>query len=223
MIAGRERHLSHSRFDSARDRAQVCARDVQRHVDPTLTVLALDFIWRGHDADIGHVAQPHRRAGGRLDHHVGKRMDIAAHLGFAPQRHVKRLLVTVDFTHLLPGDQRLRLSPHFARGKAERGKIGGPGADLDLRHQHLLLDLEIGNPVDRRHLDADTFGRGTKLDLIGTEDTNDHCRARAAQHFLDALAQIGEHVAVEAGIAVDHFLYAGDAGVIVDLLVEADP
>ncbi len=54
-------------------------------------------------------------------------------------------------------------------------------------------------------------------------DADDQRGAGPGEDLLDPLAEIGQQVAVEAGIAVDDGLDLGHRGVVVDLGIEADP
>jgi hypothetical protein len=58
---------------------------------------------------------------------------------------------------------------------------------------------------------------------VGPEDPHDDRLARAGQDLLDALAQVGLHVAVQAGVALDGPVDGGQRLVVVDVLVDADP
>ena len=58
---------------------------------------------------------------------------------------------------------------------------------------------------------------------IGPLDTHHDGGAGAGQHFLDALAKIGEQIAIESRVAIDHRLDLGNRLLIVDARVQADP
>ncbi len=82
------------------------------------------------------------------------------------------------------------------------------------------MSVDAGDAFERL-----LHGGGVRLELLdlGTEDADDDGRARAREDFLDALAQVGEQVALESRVAVHDGLDLGDGRVVVDRRIEADP
>ena len=149
--------------------------------------------------------------------------DVVADLLHAPDEDVEDLLVAVDLADLGPLDQRGHRAADVAGGQPyPRGGLGAD-PDVELRHQDLLLDLEVGHPVDLTHHLRDLLRLVAQDAEVGAEDPHHHRRPRAGEHLLDPLLQVGQHVAGQAGIAVDRLLDRAHGLGVVGLGVDADP
>ena len=93
-----------------------------------------------------------------------------------------------------------RRAAHVARLQAVAPAAVEVHRDLDLRHVHLQLDVQVGEPVDvrdsarstRRPVSRSSSGPAPKMrTTIGS--------LGAGEHLLDALVQVGLHVVVEPG------------------------
>ena len=83
--------------------------------------------------------------------------------------------------------------------------------------------MQIDEPVDPRERLPDLLRLVAQDVQIGAVDAHDDRLARSGQHLSDPLLQIGLHVAIEPGIAVDHLLDRGQRLVVVDRRIDADP
>ncbi len=192
-------------------------RHVHRHVDAAGAVLSLDLVRCRHDHYVGDLRQADcrgRRGGWISASRIERRSALAA--GSPHTATSVRAVALVQLAYLGALDQRRRGSAHIAGGQAIGGQVGRARTQLDLRDRSLHLDLAgslmPGTP-------SSSFlslvgGLARSVAMSGSVDAHDDAGARAAQDFLDALAQIGEHVAVEAGIAVDRFLDLPDRAVV---------
>jgi hypothetical protein len=116
-----------------------------------------------------------------------------------------------------------RRAPHVGRRDAGDLRLCRSEADLNLRHEHLRLHLEVGHAVHardrRRHLRA-LLAEAVE---VGAEDPHDDRRRRAGEHLFHTLAKIREQVALQPGVSVDDRLHFRDGRFVVDVPVERDP
>ncbi len=83
--------------------------------------------------------------------------------------------------------------------------------------------LSVVTPSTVSMAAATSLGLVAKFVEVRPEDAHDDRAARAGEHFLDPLGEIGQQVAVQTRIAIDDLLHLGDGLVVVDILVDADP
>ena len=133
-------------LDLAGDAAQVAARDVAGHVDPPRGPLALDLVRGGDDRDVGHVAERDVRPERRLDRQACRAAETSSRTFSTPQTNTSKIFWSlVHLADLRALDQRGRRPADVARGQAEpRGGLGAE-PDVELRHEHLRLDLQVGH------------------------------------------------------------------------------
>ena len=160
---------------------------------------------RGVDQQVLHVR--HAVAGRRDGGHV----------------HVVGPPAGEDVADLLARDQGRGLAPDVPGGEAVATRGSQVGLHLDVRQVRLQRGVRVHHAV---------HGADPLLDLgrllaqrreVGAEDPHDDGLAGAGEHLLDALAQVGLHVAVETGIALRRRVDRRQRLVVVDARVHADP
>ena len=230
MMGGRKLHRCQPCLEVTRNGAEVAARDVARHVNATRGAFAFDFIRRRHDGDVGDFAEANGASEPGTPVAPGVSMSSSRNavrscprLGHAPHRDAVDFLLLENLANLLPFHERRDGAEDLRLG--ESVDCGGvlPRRDDDLRHERLLLDLQCGhaghvleNARDLRRLRA-------QRREVGTEDAHDDARARAGEHFLDALAQIRQQVALQAGVAVHDVLHFLHGRFVIGFRIEGDP
>ena len=83
--------------------------------------------------------------------------------------------------------------------------------------------MRVDHAVDLADLLRDLLGLVAQVLEVGAEDAHDDRLARPGENLLDALAQVGLHVAVEARVPLDRPVNGRQRVVVVDVLVDADP
>ena len=92
-----------------------------------------------------------------------------------------------DLGDLLALDQRLQRRQHLRRRHAVLRRRGVVDAHLDLRRQHLLLDLQVGDAGDGGQLRTQRIGLAAQGIEVLAEDLDGDLRAHAREHVVDAV------------------------------------
>ncbi len=150
-------------------------------------------------------------------------IEIPADFRSSPHDDIEELLLFVELADLRALHQRGCRPPHHARGQSERRRAVRIEPDLDLRHQHLGLHLQIGDARDLRHHAAYRLRLGLESFEVRSIHADHDGRARPCQDFLDALTQVGQQIAVQSRIAIHDRLNLRDRGFVVDGRIEAHP
>jgi hypothetical protein len=122
----------------------------------------------------------------RLDQDLAQAFDGARRFG---QLHHQREAPAAldDLGHLLALDQCLQRRQHLRRRHAVLRRRGVVDAHLDLRCQHLLLDLQVGNAGDGGQLRTQGIGLAAQRVQVLAEDLDRDLRAHAREHVVDAV------------------------------------
>src|SRR5215211_9193269 len=203
--------------------AEIASLHVGADVDPARLIHALYGVGGRREANVCQLLQRDLFTPGRVDRKLAQAGDAVAGLWDAPDVHVVGLATTKDVADFLAGDQRGRLPTHVARLDAvvlRRGEV-----HLDLRVWKVLLEVGVGvdEAGDVLHLLRDLIRLGVKHVEVGAIDAHDDGFARARKHLLDPFSQVGLHVPIEPGVAVDRLLDGDQSIVIVDCGIDADP
>ena len=171
----------------------------------------------GHD-DVGHVAERDLPARRRVDAELAQGAEVAAHLAARPRRRRRRSSgPRRPRPTFVPSHQRGHRAADVARGQAEaRGGLRAAGAPRSAGRGPAARPSGRRRPSTSAMRRADLCGLLAQDVEVGPEDADHDRRARAGEHLLDALLQVGEQVAVEARVAVDDLLDLGDRRVVVD-------
>ena len=92
-----------------------------------------------------------------------------------------------DLGDLLAFDQALQRAQHLRCRHAVLRRGGVVDAHLDLRRQHLLLDLQVGDAGDGGQLRTQHIGLATQGVEVFAKDLDRDLRAHARQHVVDAV------------------------------------
>ncbi len=95
--------------------------------------------------------------------------------------------------------------------------------DLDRRLVDLRLDLDRGDAVDRAEAVMYLGGLGPQQLGVLSEDPDRHVAGGPAQDLPHPLRRIGDQLALESRVAVDHPLNRRERGVVVGIWLDADP
>ena len=87
----------------------------------------------------------------------------------------------------------------------------------------MLLHFQVLDALGAIERAAHLFGKAAQLGQIGTIKPHHHGRARASQHFLDAFAQVRQHIALQAGVSGDGGFDALYRCIVIGGFIEADP
>ncbi len=110
-------------------------------VDAPRVVFTIDDVLRRRDAHVGHIAQPHVPAVGRVDQQVANAAQAVARLRRAPHVHVVGLAVPEDVADFFARQQGRRRPAHVAGFEAIA--LGRREIHLDLHLGHLGLELHV--------------------------------------------------------------------------------
>jgi hypothetical protein len=86
-----------------------------------------------------------------------------------------------------PSTRFLQRGQHLRRRHAVLGRGGVVHAHLDLRRQHLLLDLQVGDARDGGQLRAQHVGLAAQRVQVLAEDLDGDLRTHAREHVVDAV------------------------------------
>ena len=137
--------------------------------------------------------------------------------------NVEEPLLFVELPHLRALDERRDRVPYRPRREAEERPAIGAKPNLDLRHEHLSLDLEVHDPFDVRDRGAYRLGLRLESSQVRPVDPYHDRGARPGQDLLDALAEVRQEIPIEPGIRVDDRLDPRHGRLVVDRRVETDP
>ena len=133
-------------------------------------------------------------------------MDVSARRLLAPNHDVEYFLRIVQLTNLSALDQCDRGAPNIGRGEAKLRRGLRPQFDLNLRHKNLRLNLQVCHSRYVADGLTDLLGFLTKHPEVLAIHSHHNARAGASEDLLDSLLQIGQHVPIQPGVAVDHLL-----------------
>ena len=121
-------------------------RDVAGHVDPARGALALDLVRRGHDRDVGHVAERRTRARRRVDRQLAQRREVVRTRA-APQTTTSKIFwSSIDLADLgCPATRVVAARRTWPGVRPKRAAASGRSRTCDLRHGDLRLDLQVGD------------------------------------------------------------------------------
>jgi hypothetical protein len=142
---------------------------------------------------VGTVAVLDRRdlrqrdaAVGRLDQDLAQALDRSRR--FRQPHHQREAPAALDdLRDLLALDQGLQRRQHLRRRHAVLGGGCVVDAHLDLRRQHLLLDLQVGDARDGGQLRSQRIGLAPQRVEVLAEDLDRDLRAHARKHVVDAV------------------------------------
>ena len=118
--------------------------------------------------------------------------------GNAPGDDVVHLVVDVQVADLVAGDDRGRCPADVARLQAVLRGLVEVGLDADVRHVHLELGAQVDDALDPLHRRMHLVGLVAQRLEVRAEDPNGDRLARAGEHLVDALVQVGRLLAEEA-------------------------
>ncbi len=137
--------------------------------------------------------------------------------------HVVRPTAGVDVADFLAGDQSRRLPPDITGGEP----IGARGCqvrlDLDVRKVGLERGVRVDHSADVTDPLLDVLGLDAQGREIWSVDPDHDRLAGAGEHLLDPLAEVGLHVAVQAGVDLHCVVNLIQGLVVVDVRAHADP
>ncbi len=223
VIAQRELDLLEAAVDFGHDGAEVASRHVGADVDAPRGVFAIDHALRRPDAHVGHIAQAHVPAVGRVDRQIANAVEAAARCGRAPDVHIVRLAISEKVADFFACQQGRRRPAHIAGLEAIALRRGQIDLDLHLRHLGLELHVQIGDAGDALQGLLHLVRLVVDALQVGPIDAHDKGFAGSGQHLVDSFVEIGFHIVEEPRIAVDHLLDGGHRLVVVGLGIDADP
>ena len=176
----------------------------------------VDHVRNGLDADVGDIDEPNLASSGLVDHQVLQIGHAAAALGWAPQLDVVGPAAREKVTGLLTGHQP-RCGPSDVAW-LEAVPLGRREVDLDLQLRDVVLEVDVvladaGN-ITQQPVDLLCF-LPKQIEILA-EDADRDGVAGSGQDLPDALPQVGQHVAVDPRVAVDHSPDVVDGLVVVD-------
>src|SRR5262249_21430029 len=137
--------LLHGDFDFAGYGTQIAARDVAGYVEAARCGFAFDFVGGGLDVNVGDVFEWGEADAGEVDRQLADRFEVRADFGVAADNHVVGFLVFVNLANFSSADERGDGVANLAGRKAEaRGGVWTE-SNLDLRHQNLSFDFQVGD------------------------------------------------------------------------------
>jgi hypothetical protein len=223
VVLQREPDVVEGGLDVAHDRAETAARHAGGDVQAPGHVVVADDAERRLDAHVGHVAELDLTAAGHVDHQLADAGQAAAHPGRAPHHHVEDLLLLEQVADLDARQHGGGRPPHVARLDADLPRLGEVDLDLQGRLLDQALDLLVGDAVDAGEGLPHLLRLAAQHLQVLAVDAHHQAVARAAEDGVDPLLRVGQHLAVEPGVAVDHLLDAGDGLVVVGGRVDAHP
>src|SRR3712207_2014521 len=108
----------------------------------------------------------------------------------------------VDVGHFLAGDPDRRLPADVARGQTVPASCCHIGLYLDVRHVGLEGGVGVDDPLDVGDSLLDLLGLDLQRGQIRSVDPDHHRLAGSGEYLLDAFAQVGLDVAIQARVAV---------------------
>ncbi len=149
-----------------------------------------------HVGDLIEPDRPRRR----IDRERADVGQAVPRLGLAPHVHVVGLAVREDVADLLARHPGGRGAAYVSWLHAELLGLGEIHLHVDLRDEYVELLLRVERAVDAlHHLEHLVRFLLERVQIVAV-DAHDDGIARSRQHFLDALSQIGLHVALDSGI-----------------------
>lgn len=190
--AGRGGRLHAARAASAPDRLhrahEVAVRDVARHDDAPLGVLAADLVGPRRLDDVRDVSERHRPAAGQADRRRPERLERLPRLRGQAHHDLDDPLAVQDLAHdaTVQGGLQRRgeasgLQPELRRGVPAH-------ADDELRHEDLRLHGHVHDPWDLDHRATRLLGGGAEHGQVGAEDLHGHLGSDARQHVVQPVA-----------------------------------
>src|SRR5215207_10033578 len=128
-----------------------------------------------------------------------------------------------NVTDLLAGYQCGCLPTDLSRSQPDRSGFGQIGFNLYMRQVGLQRGMRVLDPRDVA--DPLLAGLGLLLQLreVGPVDAHHDGLASTGQHFLDALPEIGLHVAIQPWVGLDDAMNLLQSLVVIDLRADTDP
>ena len=123
--------------------------------------------------------------------------------GVAPDLHVVGRAAAEDVADLLAGQHGGRRAPDVAGFEPVPLRRVEVDRDLDLRDVQQPLGLDVDGPLDARHGVLDLVRLRAQHLQVRSVDAHHDGVARPGQDLLDPLLEVGLHVALQPGIAVD--------------------
>ena len=184
-VALGQARFSHGLADVGHHVGQRPALRVGRQHDAALAIVAADLVGAVALFDGGQARQGHGAAW-CVDQHARQAVDGACAVG---QAH-HQCKAAAAFHHL--GDffalhQRLQRGQHLGGGHAHLCSGGVVHAHGDLRRQHLLFHLQVGQAGDGRQPRAQGFRLAPQRVQVVAKELDGNLRAHARQHVVDAV------------------------------------
>ena len=199
MVPQGERQRPDGLLDLPRDPPEITTMDIAGDIQSPRAAFALDLVRRRLDRDLRDVAERHLCAERTVDEKVADSPRIVPQGRGAPHGDRICALPFVDFADRGALQHGAGGAPHVTHSEPEALRRVGAHADRDMGDHHARLDLEIGYARNARHEIGDFLRFGAQLLHVRAEDADHDGSTRPGQDLLDALVQIGEHVAVESG------------------------
>ena len=128
-----------------------------------------------------------------------------------------------DVTDLFAGYQGRCLPTDLSRSQPDRSSFGQIGFNLDMRQVGLQRGMRVLNPRDVADPLLDGLGLLLQLREVGPVNAHHDGLAATGQHFLDALPEIGLHVAIEPWVGLDDAMHLVEGLVVIDRWADTDP
>ena len=176
-------------LDVGDDVAERTALHVVLDDDAPGDVLAIDVVGRPCDGDVGHLREPDRVPVAAGDRKAADRLEIGPVLGSKPQDDRVGDLPDGHPRHLGALERQLDRARDALDRDAAAGEILAPRGHVDLAHQLLLLDEQVGDAGDVRHRRLDPRRDGPEPVEIGAEDLDRHLRVDAREQVRQQVGQ----------------------------------
>src|SRR6185312_2093271 len=125
--------------------------------------------------------------------------------------------------YFLAGDESRCRPTHIAGLQSVLRRPGQVNLNLDLGLIERDIDVIVDDALDSGELVLQLEALTPQDGQVLAVQADDYRLFRSGENLFDALVEIGEHVAVDARVAVDDALNRLDSLVVVRLLIDADP
>ena len=190
-------------MDVAHDGHEVAAGDIGLDDDPALHAFAHNDVRALGFLDVREQAQRHEAATGRIDGDGGDGLGGTAGLVVEAQHDVESFLALEDLRDGFALEGEFAHLGDLADHHAVFGGLVAVEPDVGLRHEHLLLDLQIDDARDCGHHAAELLSLGAQGGEVFAENLDCDLGAHAGEQVVDAVRDGLAEVDAEAGDRVE--------------------